>query len=187
MPINAFRTVILNDCWLDQAANYWIVLESNKNTNNKVVHIGGCPSIGFSLEKIARAFPFFASVKGVNSVADAMVVAQFQGEIYFGVMDMKSGNPAGATSQIESARLFLDWVLSIAKHNGYCAKENMLQGRFFGIVNLAPRGQVRKTTSRRAAEIPKPERSAFGDYPVFQLKNHPKVPLPEIIKRMGDM
>lgn len=183
MGVNAFRSVIDQKWWLSQNSSYWVVVESNKGSNNKVVHIGGCTSLGFSLEKAAiKTFPYFAAAKGMNSVADAMVVAQHEDETYYCVMDLKSGKPDGAADQIETARMFFAWSLELAKHHGHCGNGHELNKRFFGVINMAPRNQPRKGLSRRSAEIPPPIKSPFGNYPLFMLKNHPKVSLPEMIK-----
>lgn len=160
--------------------------EGNKGSNNKEVHVHGCSCVAFSLDQKGKdAFPMLTGkFPGMKSVCDAMIVAVCDGKTYFCAMDLKSSSANGATKQLESARRTFEWLVGMADFTKAWSKGDLSQHIFFGIVNMAPRNIVRKSTSRRSAEIPPPEPSPYGNYMYFKLTNHPRVDLYSLIKRI---
>lgn len=187
MGVEFFTDVVCPSWVLEKEGSYAKVLESDPGSNNKEVLMGGCSLLAFSLDKSGgNPFPFIksdATKKGMRSVCDAMVVAKYNDETYFIAMDMKSNQEGKAKKQIESARLLFNWLLNLAKIHGHWPHSDV-NGKFVGIINLAPRNQVRKGLTRRSAEIPSPEISGFSDYPLFRLKNHPKINVPLLLDKL---
>ncbi|WP_155836422.1 hypothetical protein [Burkholderia sp. AU4i] len=188
MGVKLFEDLI-SDAWrLERVGSYWSVEEHAENSNNKKVLIGGCSAIAFSLDRGGvDPIPFIREncpLPGIRSVCDAMIVLNHEGKTYFCAMDLKSNKEGGASKQIEIARLLFQWLLSLACFNKHWPTEKF-EDCFFGVINFAPRQQVRKGVTQRSAEIPEPEKSAHGDYKIFRLRNHPRIPLPLLINRLG--
>ncbi|WP_171940486.1 hypothetical protein [Herbaspirillum rubrisubalbicans] len=180
MGVQLFQEMVAPDWHLDRDGSKWIIREENKGSNNKEVQIHGCSCFAFSLDQKGKdPFPMLSGKPpGMKRVCDAMIVAVWNGKTYFCAMDLKSSNSSGATKQLEAARRTFEWLAGMAKFTG--AEFNSYV--FFGVINLAPRDMVRKSTSRKSAEIPPPENSTYGGYKYFQLRNHPKVDLLSLIK-----
>jgi hypothetical protein len=179
---------LISDAWrLERKGAYWIVREAAKDSNNKEVSIGGCPTIAFSLDKTGEnPLPFVKDncpKSGIRSVCDAMIVFIHQERTYFCAMDLKSGKEGDATRQIETGRHLFQWLIGLAHLNGHWPDVD-LNDCFFGIVNLAPRNQIRKGVTQRSAEIPAPDLSPFGAYKIFRLRNHPRVTLPLLVGQL---
>jgi hypothetical protein len=106
------------------------------------------------------------------------------GQPYVMAVEMKTspGQIGDALKQIESGRLFTEWVYGLLRFYGHWKGDAY---RFFGVVSLKPRKQVRKGTTARSAELPSPKNSAYGGgYPCFVLENHPRASVAGLVKKL---
>lgn len=184
--VTAFERLITPDFTLSRNGSYWIVEEPD--AGNSRFEIAAGKSHAFTLDQGGlNVFPFFsAALKGIKAVNDALVVTVVDGQPYVYVMavEMKTspGQIGDALRQIESGRLFTEWVYGLLRFYGHW-KGNAYQ--FFGVVSLKPRKQVRKGTTARSAELPSPKNSPHGGgYPYFVLENHPRVSVVGLVKKL---
>ena len=132
-----------------------------------------------------NVFPFFSdALNGMKSVNDAIVVAVVGEDTYVVAVEMKTspGQTGDALKQIESGRLFAAWVRQLLSFYGHWTGGSC---KFFGVVSLRPRKQVRKGSTTRSAELPAPIQSTHGGgYPCFVLENHPRVSIADLVKKI---
>jgi hypothetical protein len=120
----------------------------------------------------------------MKSVNDAIVVAVVGDDTYVVAVEMKTspGQTGDALKQIESGRLFAAWVHQLLSFYGHWKGGSC---KFFGVVSLKPRKQVRKGSTTRFAELPVPVQSTHGGgYPCFILENHPRVSITDLVKKI---
>ena len=180
-----FEQLIASDWRLPRDGNFWQVQEPD--SGHSLFEIGGGQSLAFSLDKKGMdCFPFFSSSAqaGIRQVNDAIVVAEVGGQPYVIAVEMKTTrkDKSKALKQIESGRCLFEWMERLLLFHVHAGS----QASFCGIVSLKPRKQERKGTTRRGAELPMPENSPHGDYPVFVLENHPRASVQELVKKLAD-
>ncbi|MDD2728834.1 hypothetical protein [Malikia sp.] len=180
-----FDKLIASDWKLPRTGNFWQIQEPD--SGHSLFEIGGGQSLAFSLDKKgADCFPFFSSSAqtGMRQVTDAIVVAEVVGQPYVIAVEMKTtpNDKSKALRQIESGRCLFEWMERLLRFHGHVGSP----ASFCGVVSLKPRKQERKGTTRRGAELPMPERSPFGDYPVFVLQNHPRASVQDLIKKLAE-
>lgn len=182
--ITAFQSLIPNSFVLPRNGSYWVVEEPNAGNSQFEIACGVSQAFTLDQERL-NVFPFFSeALKGVKSVNDAIVIAWVNDEPYVVAVEMKtsSSKTGDALKQIESGRLLLTWVRALLSFYGHWTGGAC---KFFGVVSLKPRRQVRKGSSKRSAELPAPIISPHGDgYPYFVLENHPRVSIPDLIKKI---
>lgn len=182
--VTAFQSLIPPTFVLPKNGCYWLIEEPTAGNSQFEISCG--LSQAFSLDQNGvSVFPFFSdALKGMKAVNDAIVVACVDGEPYVVAIEMKtsSSKVSDALKQIESGRLFLAWVRRLLSFYGHWTGGAI---RFIGVVSLKPRRQVRKGGTKRSAELPAPKTSLHGGgYPYFVLNNHPRVSIPDLIKRI---
>ncbi len=180
----AFERLIPPEFTLKREGNYWIVEEPD--AGNSRFEIAGGKSHAFTLDKGGlNVFPFFSvALKGMNAVNDALLVTVVGGQPYVVAVEMKTspGQIGDALKQIESGRLFVEWVYGLLRFYGHWTGSTY---QFFGVVSLKPRKQVRKGTTTRSAELPTPRSSSHGGgYPCFVLENHPRASVADLVKKL---
>ncbi|PIF92618.1 hypothetical protein CLU86_3565 [Acidovorax sp. 62] len=182
--VAAFEQLIPPRFALNRAGSYWIVEEAR--AGNSRFEISGGKSHAFTLDQGGEdVFPFFSTaLKGVKSVNDAIIVAIVGKDAYVVAVEMKTsrGQTGDALRQIESGRLFSAWVRQLLSFHGHSAGGPC---KFFGVVSLKPRKQVRKGSTTRSAELPAPIPSTHGGgYPCFVLENHPRVSIADLVQKI---
>lgn len=178
-----FDDLIAADWKLPRHGNFWQVLEPA--SKHSLFEVGGSHSVAFTLDqKSSDRFPFFSesSKQGLRQANDAIVVAEVEGKPYVIAVEMKTSakDKPKALKQIESGRHFINWIENLLCLHGHWSGQYL----FCGIVSLKPRRQVRKGSTRKSAELPLPERSPHNGYPVFVFQNHPRVSVPDLVKKM---
>lgn len=169
---------------LTRQGGYWIVVEPD--AGNSRFEIAGGKSHAFTLDqKGVNVFPFFSgALKGIKSVNDAIVVAAVGDDTYVVAVEMKTSldQTGDALKQIESGRLLATWIRHLLSFYGHWTGGAC---KFFGVVSLKPRKQVRKGSTTRSAELPVPVQSPHGGgYPCFVLENHPRVSITDLVKKI---
>ena len=182
--VTAFQSLIPANFVLPRSGSYWIVEEPRAGNCRFEISCG--ISHAFTLDRPGlKVFPFFSNaLSGVHAVNDAIVVAVIDGETYVVAVEMKtsSGQTADALKQVESGRLFATWARELLSFHGHWSGGAC---RFFGVVSLKPRNQVRKGSTSRSAELPEPTMSPHGGrYPYFVLGNHPRVSVADLVKKI---
>lgn len=180
--VTAFQSLIPNAFVLPKNGSYWLIEEPKAGNSQFEIACG--LSQAFTFDKSGQnVFPFFSeTLKSMKSVNDAIVVACVNGESYIVAVEMKTSNKGDALKQIESGRLLLRWVRELLSFYGHWTGGAC---KFFGVVSLKPRRQVRKGGSRRCAELPAPTLySHGGGFPYFVLENHPRVSIPDLIDKI---
>lgn len=179
--VTSFQGLIPTDFVLDRNGSCWHVTEPGAPNNRFEVSAG--KSIAFSLDKKGgNVFPFFTgALVGMRAVNDAILVAIVNGEPYVIAIELKSSKVGDALKQIESGRLFTAWVRELLSCYAHWAGGRC---KFFAVVSLKPRSQIRKGTTSRAAQLPDPTSSPNGCYPYFVLKNHPRVSVQDLVRRI---
>jgi hypothetical protein len=178
-----FDKLIASDWKLPRNGNFWQVQEPD--SGHCLFEVGGGQSLAFSLDKKGSdCFPFFSSAAqtGMRQVNDAIVVAEVDGQPYVMAVEMKtsSKDKPKALRQIESGRCLVDWMEQLLRFHGHAGSPAI----FCGVVSLKPRKQERKGASRRGAELPMPQNSPHGDYPVFVLANHPRASVQDLVRKL---
>lgn len=183
--VTAFQSLIPNSFILKKNGGYWAIEEPG--AGHSLFEISSGLSQAFTLDKDGiNVFPFFTNnLVGVNSVNDAIIVTVVNGEPYVVAVEMKTSKTkvSDALMQIESGRQFVLWARSLLSIHGHWKGGAC---KFFGIVSLKPRRQLRKGMTSRSAEIPAPELHAKGDYPYFVLENHHRVSTADLVKKIID-
>ena len=182
--VTAFERLIPPKFLLTRQGSYWIVEEPR--AGNSRFEVAGGKSHAFTLDQDGvHVFPFFSEeLKGVKSVNDAIVIAIVGKDAYVVAVEMKTsrGHTGDALKQIESGRLFATWVRRLLGSYGHWTGGPC---KFFGVVSLKPRKQVRKGGTTRSAELPNPIQSPHGGgYPCFVLENHPRVSIADLVKKI---
>ena len=182
--VTAFERLIEPDFTLSRNGSYWIVEEPD--AGNSRFEIAAGKSHAFTLDKGGLSvFPFFSgALKGIKAVNDALVVTVVDGQPYVMAVEMKTspGQIGDALKQIESGRLFAEWVYGLLRFYGHWKGDAY---QFFGVVSLKPRKQVRKGTTARSAELPSPKNSVYGGgYAYFVLENHPRASVAGLVKKL---
>lgn len=182
--VTAFERLIPPNFVLTRQGSYWIAVEPGAGNNR--FEIAGGKSHAFTLDQDgASVFPFFSNVlRGMKSVNDAIVVAVVGDDTYVVAVEMKTspGQTGDALKQIESGRLLAAWVRQLLSFYGHWKGGSC---KFFGVVSLKPRKQVRKGSTTRSAELPVPFQSTHGGgYPCFVLENHPRVSITDLVKKI---
>jgi len=181
MLLQRFQDLIHNDCLLIKNASYWQVIETSAGALNKKVEIGGCRSIGFTLDKDGvEPWGFIKSntpLNGVRKVCDSIVVAHHNKKDYVVAMDLKSTRIGSAHKQIKSTKLLIEWIIGLLECHSHWGGDY----EFVGVVNMVGRKQPRKGTSRRR-EIPDPD--VYEGVKYFTLVDNKKVCLPDLIAKI---
>lgn len=182
--VSAFHQLIPPKFVLTRQGSYWIVEEPK--AGNCRFEIAAGKSQAFTLDqKGENVFPFFSgALNGMRSVNDAFVVAVVGQDTYVVAVEMKTslGQIGDALKQIESGRLFATWVRQLLSFYGYWTGGAC---KFFGVVSLKPRKQVRKGSTNRSAELPVPIQSTHGGgYPCFVLENHSRVSIADLVGKI---
>lgn len=179
--VTALQQLIQQQLVLDRSGSCWLVTEPG--APNKRFEVSAGKSIAFSLDKAGFApFPFFTgALPGVCAVNDAVLVTIIDDEPYVVAIELKSSKTGTALKQIESGRLFMCWVRQLLSFHDHWAGGPC---KFFAVISLKPRAQVRKGTSSRTAHLPDPVTSTNGGYPYFVLKNHPRVSVQDLVTRI---
>lgn len=184
--VATFEQLIAADWKLPKNGHFLQITEPD--APHALFEITGGPILAFSLDRKGVAggsFPFFSSTApaGVQQVTDAIVIAEVQGQPYVVAVEMKTkrADKSKALQQIESGRCVVAWIDQLLRLHGHSSSAY----HFCGIVSLKPRRQERKGTSRRSAELPAPEMSPHGSYPVFVLENHPRVSILDLTKKLA--
>lgn len=176
-----FDDLIAADWKLPRLGNFWRILEPA--SKHSLFEVGGSHSVAFTLDQQSDRFPFFSksAKRGLRQANDAIVVAEVDGKPYVIAVEMKTTarDKPKALKQIESGRHFVSWIEKLLHLHGHWSGQYL----FCGIVSLQPRRQIRKGTTRKSAELPSPERSPHNGYPVFVLQNHPRVSVPDLVKK----
>lgn len=185
--VTAFERLIPPNFVLTRQGSYWIVVEPG--AGNSRFEISGGKSHAFTLDQEGmNVFPFFSNaLNGMKSVNDAIVVAVVGEDTFVVAVEMKTsrGQTGDALKQIESGRLFAAWVRQLLSFYGHWTGGSC---KFFGVVSLKPRKQVRKGSTMRSAELPVPVQSNHGGgYPCFVLENHPRVSIADLVKKIMDV
>lgn len=180
----AFQSLVSPNFVLPRAGGYWIVEEPGAGNCRFEIACG--LSQAFTLDQDGpKVFPFFsAALKGMSSVNDAILVAVVDGETYVVAVEMKTSisKKSDALKQIESGRLFAMWVRELLSFYGHWTGGAC---KFFGVVSLKPRRQVKKGSTTRSAELPTPSNSPHGGgYPCFVLENHPRVSMKDLVQKI---
>ncbi len=183
--VTAFEQLIPQLFVLDREGGYWIVEEPG--AGNCRFEIAGGKSQAFTLDKSGvNVFPFLTvALQGVKAVNDAIVVAVVGQETYVVAVEMKTstGQIGDALKQIESCRLFMRWIRELLSFYGHWRGGAC---KFFGVISLKPRRQVRKGATSRSAELPNPCKSPHGGgYSFFVLENHPRVSIFDLVQRIN--
>lgn len=184
--VATFEQLIAADWKLPKNGGFLQITEPN--APHALFEITGGRLLAFSLDRPGVAggcFPFFSNTapEGMRQVTDAIVVAEVAGQPYVIAVEMKTkeADKSKALRQVESGRCLVAWIDQLLRLHGHGATPY----QFCGIVSLKPRRQERKGTSRRSAELPAPESSPHGEgYPVFVLKNHPRVSVTDLAKKL---
>jgi hypothetical protein len=182
--VTAFQSLIPSRFVLSRNGSYWVVEEPGAGNSRFEIACG--VSQAFTLDQDGlKVFPFFSdALRGLHAVNDAIVVAVVAGETYVVAVEMKTspGKTADALKQIESGRLFAAWARELLSFHGHWKGGAC---KFFGVVSLKPRNQVRKGSTSRSAELPIPTMSPHGGrYPCFVLENHPRVSVADLVKKI---
>lgn len=186
--ITCFESLIPPQWKLSRENNYWQIMEDDSSAKNRLFQISSGKSVAFSLDKKENnlnLFPFFSEqLSGVRQVNDALIVFGGEDQSYIVAVEMKTSlnKKKEAMKQIESGRLFMNWVIQLLWFHGHYSDSAV--PLFIGIVSLTPRQQPRKGSTRRCAELPDSETSPYGDYPVFLLKNHPRASISDLLKKL---
>lgn len=181
--VTAYQSLIPQAFVLKVGDGCWVVEEPGAAHNRLEIARG--KSHAFTLDQPGQSvFPFFSnSLAGMKSVNDAIVVAVVGGEHYVVAVEMKTSENRvnDALKQIESGRRFIQWTRGLMNLHGHWPGGGC---RFFGVVSLKPRSQGRKGTTSRSAQLPAPELSVHDGYPYFVLKNHPRVSVTDLVKKI---
>lgn len=182
--VNAFQSLIPAEFVLPRDGNCWRIEEPG--AGNSRFEVAGGKSQAFTLDRGGlNVFQFFSSaLPGMNMVNDAIVVSVIGDETYVVAIEMKtSRNKVGeALWQIESGRLFVTWVKGLLEFNRHGARTPC---KFFGVVSLKPRKQIRKGGTTRSPQLPNPNPSSHGGgYPYFVLENHPRVSILDLVTKV---
>lgn len=181
--VTAFEQLIPPFFVLDRQGSYWIIQEPE--VGNCRFEIAGGKSQAFTLDRQGmNVFPFLTvALQGVQSVNDAIVVAVVGQETYVVAVELKTsaGKISDALKQIESCRLFMRWIRELLSFYGHWRGGGC---KFFGVVSLQPRRQVRKGSTTRSAELPTPIQSPHGGYSCFVLENHPRVSIMDLVRKL---
>ena len=182
--VTAFERLIPPNFVLTRKGSYWIVVELGAGNNR--FEIAGGKSHAFTMDQEGvNVFPFFSNaLNGMKSVNDAIIVAAVGDDTYVVAVEMKTspGQTGDALKQIESGRLLAAWIRQLLSFYGHWKGGSC---KFFGVVSLKPRKQVRKGSTTRSAELPVPVQSPHGGgYPCFVLENHPRVSITDLVKKI---
>lgn len=182
--VTAFERLIPPNFVLTRQGSYWIAVEPGAGNNR--FEIAGGKSHAFTLDQEGvNVFPFFSdALKSMKSVNDAIIVAAVGDDTYVVAVEMKTSpsQKGDALKQIESGRLFAAWVRQLLSFYGHWTGGAC---KFFGVVSLKPRKQIRKGSTTRSAELPVPVQSPHGGgYPCFVLENHPRVSITDLVKKI---
>lgn len=181
--VTAFEQLIPPCFVLDREGSYWIVEEPR--AGNFRFEIAGGKSQAFTLDKSGvNVFPFLTiALQGVRSVNDAIVVAVVGRETYVVAVEMKTSTShiSDALKQIESCRLFIRWIRELLSFYGHWRGGKC---KFFGVISLKPRRQVRKGATTRSAELPTPLLHS-SKYSYFVLENHPRVSIVDLVGKLN--
>ncbi|MFA7241490.1 MAG: hypothetical protein WC091_15365 [Sulfuricellaceae bacterium] len=170
---------LIDDDWkLERSSNRWLVKELGDKATHNLLEITGGKSIAFSLDKSGnKAFPFMCAntpLGGMHSVCDAIVIALLNGMPFVVMIEMKSTKKGDAGKQLQRSRVFMDWIVELLRINGHCSAKP----KACGVISFKPRQQERKGTTTHASM---PEPGLVDGLPVFQLKNHPRINLVDLV------
>lgn len=131
-------------------------------------------SLGFSLDN--RKNPPFAFFSGnppthVAKMCDAIVILPYQVNLYFFVVEQKTGNKDDYARQLANGKFFCEWLVALWCHHGYCDAASV---RYVGMLVWQPRQSPRK--GRTAHRKPKPGKSPLFDL-YFEEPNNPLIML----------
>lgn len=183
--VTAFQSLIPAGFVLPRSGNYWLVEEPGAPHSR--LEIAGGKSQAFTLDRDGLAvFPFFSNaLSGVNAVNDAIVVSVIGSDTYVVAIEMKTARSKATVAllQIESGRLFSAWAKGLLSFHGHWAGGPC---KFFGVVSLKPRKQVRKGGTARSSKLPSPKPSPHGGgYPYFVLENHPRISIANLVAKVS--
>ena len=181
--VSAFKGLIPSKFVLPRKGGIWMVEEPE--AENSLFEISGGASHAFSLDqKGCDVFPFFKSeLQGVKSVNDALIVSKVDGENYIVAVEMKTSKKkvSEALMQIESGRKFIFWARELISLHGHFRTDGC---RFFGVISLKPRKQIRKGVTSRSGGLPSPILSNLGSYHYFLLENHTRASIADLVKKI---
>ena len=151
MPVTltqAFEQIIEASYKLKRSGNMFEVEEKSSSATNKLLKIGGCQGVGFSLDQDGRhpwGFIVDGPLEGIVSVCDGIILLNYQSDNYIIVLDLKS-KKAGpkAYKQVKSGIYLCEWLCNLLRLNKHLTDEY----KFIGIV-CKTRGSVSKKTTRK--------------------------------------
>lgn len=141
-------------------------------------------AVAFSLDQRGKSpFPFLGTgLAGMHTVADCIVVTEYQGIDYIVIIEMKTTpNPRSkkkAVQQILASGRLMEWLCKTLQALEHWHGMPMV----VGVISYLPRETPRKGTFARA--LPQPENQ--GGIAVFELTHHPVLDLPGMLAVLGE-
>jgi hypothetical protein len=121
--IASYQALIPSGYLLPNQGGFWQLFEEDKQAGHTHFQIAGGRSVAFSLDKKGvNIFPFFSSqLTGVCQVNDGLLVSDVDGQTYIVAIEMKTSetDKKDALKQIESGRLFVNWVIQLLRFHGH--------------------------------------------------------------------
>lgn len=177
--VSAVSDIICEDYLLENSSGRFKIIENSSLSRSTPIEVGGCRSLGFSLDK-ARLQPwgFLKATlpSGFARKCDGIIAAEYEGEAYAIFIELKSSPTKCADKQIHQSMYFFDWIVKNLTACGHW------HGTYktIGVICLPARRQASKRTTSRS--FPVPRITHRDGYPIFDLTNRPYICIPELIK-----
>ena len=180
MPVTltqAFEQIIEASYKLKRSGNMFEVEEKSSSATNKLLKIGGCQGVGFSLDQDGRhpwGFIVDGPLEGIVSVCDGIILLNYQSDNYIIVLDLKS-KKAGpkAYKQVKSGIYLCEWLCNLLRLNKHLTDEY----KFIGIV-CKTKGSVSKKTTRKGL---KAEVNRDHQIPIVVISNPGTIHIKELL------
>lgn len=170
--VELFEQLIHEEWRLETEGNQWVIRETQQ-TNNPELRIGGCRSLGFSLDKAGtNPWPFIKSAapKGIRSACDGIIIAERENQTVIFAVELKSGSEGKAHKQLTSSRYLIDYLCKLLTLHTTWSGEYI----FAAIIASTP---TRRTVNKRP--------TAKDLFPIYPIENQSTVKLTDFMDKLS--
>ena len=148
--VGLFNETIHSDWQLEHQGNQWIIREQQSGASNTELKIGGCRSLGFSLDRDVTPFPFIKETSTITSVCDGIIIAEHKNQTVVFIIEMKSKNTGKAYKQLNGAKYLIDYLCQLLSlHSSWNGQYTTK-----GIISLSPDAERKKKLKRESRKRP---------------------------------